>query len=485
MANEGVIVDRMFEPVRGMHDILPTHYQQLATVRATLHDELHRWGYQMLELPVLERRELYLKKAGEELVGKLYDFVHHGRHLALRPEWTTSVLRAFLHTLQSEPLPVRLAYSGPVFRYERPQRTTYRQFTQVGVELIGAAPPLADAEIVQLACRGLQQVGVHDYSVTIGHMGIVRALLASLGLADRTTNLLLWNMERLRAGKRDAIKAQIAQSNTDELFDLGPLAALPDEQLEGLLLTMLRAVGLRLDNSTRPPEAIVARLVQKLRRDDPQPRVDRALQLLERLAATRGAPQFALEQLRSLFADEGVDPAPLDELQTILRLLGDAVPAERVVVDAGFGRGLHYYTGLLFEIDAADGLQLCGGGRYDDLIGSLGGRASVPAVGFAYGLERVAAAAVVEDMPAHASLLVMAEQPHWASAALQVAEQLRARGYIATFDVRGRSLQANLRDAAKRGAKAVVICDERAPNEVRWYDLTDRGEQTLSLSEIV
>jgi histidyl-tRNA synthetase len=474
----------MFEPVRGMHDIAPAQYKQLTGVRAALHDELHGWGYQMLDLPVLERRELYLKKAGEELVGKLYDFVHHGRHLALRPEWTASVLRAYLNSMQAAPLPLRLAYSGPVFRYERPQRTTYRQFTQVGVELIGAAPPLADAEIIQLACRGFQRVGVRDYRITIGHMGVVRALLANLGLADRTTNLLLWNMERLREGNTGAIREQLAQSNTDELFDLGPLATLPDEQIEGLLLTMLRAVGLRLDNSTRPPEAIVSRLVQKLRRDDPQPRIDRALHLMERLAATRGAPATALDRLRSMFADERVDPAPLDELQTILDLLGDSVPAERIVVDAGFGRGLHYYTGMLFEIDDAAGLQLCGGGRYDDLVASLGGRTSVPAVGCSYGLERVAAAAAVEQAPVPTALIVMAVEPRWAIRAMNVAQHLRARGYVATFDVRGRSLQANQRDAAKRGVDAIVICDERAPELLRWYDVADRNEQTLRLAEI-
>jgi histidyl-tRNA synthetase len=292
-------------------------------------------------------------------------------------------------------------------------------------------------------------------------------------------------MERLRAGNSDAVREQIAQGSGDELFDLGPLAALPDEQLAHLLLTMLRAVGLRLDNSTRSPEAIVARLVQKLRRDDPQPRIDRAIALVERLAATRGEPQTALAQLRTLFADEGVDPAPLDELATILHLLGDTVPADRIVLHAGFGRGLHYYTGMLFEIDAPDGLQLCGGGRYDDLIGSLGGRAGTPAVGFAYGVERVAAVAVVsKGEPAPPPLLVIAEQPQYAASALHVAARLRDRGYVATFDVRGRSLQANMRDAAKRGVRTIIICDEHAPAHVRWYDVTDRSEHAIPLAEL-
>ena len=478
-------MDQMLEPVRGMRDVLPVEQRRLGRVQAALETELAKWGYQKLDLPILERRELYLKKSGEELVGKLYDFVHHGRSLALRPEWTASVLRAYLHELQSEPLPLRLAYTGPVFRYERPQRGTYRQFTQLGVELIGGTAPQADAEIVMLACRGLERAGVHDYTLTIGHIGIVRALLNGLGLADRTANVLLWNMERLRHGRSDFIRQQLAEAHGDELFDLGPLANLPDDQLEALLLTMLRAVGLGLENSTRAPEAIVARLVRKLRRDDPQPRVERALQLMEQLATTRGAPDAALEQLSALFAANAIDPAPITELRTILELLSSLLGSTtRLTVDAGLGRGLHYYTGLIFEISGKDELQLCGGGRYDELVAALGGRGSTPAVGFAYGLERVADATTMDTNALLLLVIVMADTARWFTAALEVAEQLRERGYAAVIDVRGRSLSANVRDAARRGAVAVVLCDERAPEQVRWYDVAGRAERVVSLIDV-
>lgn len=475
----------MLEPVRGMRDVPPAQQRVLADLQTHLQAELSRWGYDFLDLPILEPRELYLKKAGEELVGKLYDFVHHGRSLALRPEWTASVLRAYLNELQSEPLPLRLAYSGPVFRYERPQRVTFRQFTQVGVELIGGSAPQADAEVIALACRGLERAGVQDYRLMLGHIGIIRALLSGLGLADRTANLLLWNMERLRDGNTDAIRKQLADAHGEELFDLGPLADLPDDQLEALLLTMLRAVGQRLDNSTRPPEAIVARLVRKLRRDDPQPRVERALNLMTQLAATRGTPDRALPQLEALFAAENIDPAPIVELRAILDLLSvQSIPVERITVDAGLGRGLHYYTGVIFEIAAPDGLQLCGGGRYDDLVTALGGRSAIPAIGFAYGLERVASALPARDFAAAPAVLVVVEDQAHFPAALATAEQLRSRGYVATMDVRRRSLSANIRDAGRRGAQAVVICDAGSPSTLRWYSLVDRSEQRLSLADI-
>jgi histidyl-tRNA synthetase len=475
----------MLEPVRGMRDVPPAQQRVLADLQAQLQAELSRWGYEFVDLPLLEHRELYLKKAGEELVGKLYDFTHHGRGLALRPEWTASVLRSYLNALQSEPLPLRLAYSGPVFRYERPQRVTFRQFTQVGVELLGGSAPQADAEVIALACRGLERVGVGQYRLMIGHIGVIRALLSGLGLADRTANLLLWNMERLREGNTEAIRKQLADAHGEELFDLGPLADLPDEQLEALLLTMLRAVGQRLDNSTRPPEAIVARLVRKLRRDDPQPRVERALSLMTQLAAARGTPEVALPQLEVLFAAEGIDPAPIAELRAILDLLlAQSIPAERITVNAGLGRGLHYYTGLIFEIAAPDGLQLCGGGRYDDLVTALGGRTAVPAIGFAYGLERVASALPLREPARPPMVLVMAEDQAHFPAALSTAEDLRSRGYVAIVDVRRRSLGANLRDAGRRGAVAVVLCDRDSPDVVRWHSLADRSEQPLRRTEI-
>lgn len=478
-------VEGMQEPVRGMRDVSPQQQRWLARTRRELEHEIERWGFQLLDLPILEHHELYLKKAGEELVGKLYDFAFQGRHLTLRPEWTASVLRAYLHAMQSEPLPLRLAYSGPVFRYERPQRLTYRQFTQVGVELIGAGAPQADAEVVSLACRGLERAGVGAFELRIGHIGVVRALLSGLGLADRTANVLLWNLERLRDGEPDAIREKLAEIHGDELFDLGPLAALPDDQLERLLLTMLRAVGLRLENSTRPPEAIAARLVRKLRREDPQPRVERALELLACLAQTRGPPDQALPQLERLFDAENIDAQPIAELRAIGELLEPGLPpGAKIVVDGGLGRGLHYYSGLVFEITTPDGMQLCGGGRYDDLVSALGGRTPVPATGFAYGLERVAHAAQLAEPPAPTMVLVIGEQSEDGPAMLRTAEQLRRRGWIAISDVRGRSLQSNIKDAQRRGASAVAICNSRTPDTVRWYSIADRREQPIAVADI-
>ena len=143
------------EPVRGMRDMLPLEYAAQAATIGRIERVLELHGYAPIDVPIIEQRDLYSRKLGEELVGKVYEFAFGGRDLVLRPEMTASVLRAYVARLQDQPAPLRLRYAGPVFRYERPQRLTYRQFTQVGVELIGAPPPRADAECIALACAGL------------------------------------------------------------------------------------------------------------------------------------------------------------------------------------------------------------------------------------------------------------------------------------------------------------------------------------------
>lgn len=483
-----------FEPVRGMRDHMPEDLARLIAVRTSLEELLDDWGYRLIDLPILERRELYLKKSGEELVGKLYDFVHSGRSLALRPEWTASVLRAYLKGLQSEPLPVRLRYAGPVFRYERPQRVTYRQFTQVGIELIGGPARRADAEVIMLACRGLAASAVPDWTLTIGHVGVARTLLAGLALPERTASQLLWSMERLRRDEQETLRLLGAEFEQDT-FELGPLAELPDEQLGELLTATIRAMGLSLDSTTRPPEAIVERLIRKLRRADPQPRIRQALDSLRRLGEARGTPDTALTQARELFEESGLPTDQLDELRAIIELVGEqGLVPPRLVVDLGMSRGLHYYSGMIFEIEAGGpgGLQLCGGGRYDDLIGALQGagtrRSGIPAVGFAYGLERVASVSTLPLARQKPSVMVAATDDAYARA-MQAADALRTNGFRVLLDVRGRSLQANLRDAERRGCQALVVIVDAKTGRMAWHDIGVEAHEgtgrTGTLAELI
>jgi histidyl-tRNA synthetase len=472
-----------------MRDVLPGELAPQLAAAACLEKVLASYGYQPIELPIVEQRDLYLRKLGEELVGKVYEFSFSGRELALRPEWTASVLRAYVSRMQDQPLPLRLRYAGPVFRNERPQRGTYRQFTQVGVELIGGASPRADAECIALACAGLDAAGVPSDRVRVGHIGLIRQILASLGLAERTQGLLAWSLERMRAQGVAAVRARLDAAHSELPFDAALLERLDDAEAEALLLGSLRAIGVNLQFGTRSPEAIVGRLVRKLRREDPQPRVERALALLERLCAIQGPPSAMLESAGALLREFDLPAAGLEELRAILALVAaHQVPDERIVLDFGLGRGLHYYTGVIFEIYDDDGMQLCGGGRYDDLVTALGGRQPAPAVGFAYGLERVVSASdrPTDDRYVATEVLVVPAEDRSYSYALDVAQVLRDRGYVAAVDVRGRSVASNLRDAARRGYAAIVVvgASEQAQSEVIWRDLATREERRVLVSEL-
>jgi histidyl-tRNA synthetase len=147
-----------------------------AAVEATARRVFGLYGYQEIRTPALEHTELFVRAVGEstDIVGKeMYTFPDaKGRSLTLRPENTAPVARAFLEAgLQHGPLPVKLFYIGPQFRRERPQKGRYRQFHQIGAELLGVASPYADAELLLMLDRFLRELGFTDLEVLLNTVG--------------------------------------------------------------------------------------------------------------------------------------------------------------------------------------------------------------------------------------------------------------------------------------------------------------------------
>jgi histidyl-tRNA synthetase len=472
-----------------MRDMLPPEERVIAHVQRLLQTPLTRYGYSPIDLPIVEHRDLYLRKMGEELVGKVYEFSFGGRNLALRPEWTASLLRAYVTHMQDHPLPLRLSYSGPVFRYQRPQRLTQRQFTQTGCELIGGLAPRADAEIIAVACEGLHHAQVDSYHIHLSHIGIVREILMQLELAERTQGKLLWSMEKMRSQGIDSVRDYLYQHMGTPLIEPALLATLDDDQVAQLLTGMLEHLEVNLSFGTRPPAAIVQRLVRKMRRSDPQPRIDQALHILWQFSQIRGTPDEALAQAETLLTQSSLTSASLQELRAIIHVLQCAgIQQDRLLVDLGMGRGLHYYTGLIFEIYDDNQIQLCGGGRYDDLITVLGGNQPIPAVGFSYGVERVVAASpFANEPPAQPpTALVVAVADDDYAYALHVANLLRQQGLTTMVDVRGRTVASNLRHASRNGILyvAIVGAEERASQAVVWKNLVTYQEERVLLDQL-
>ena len=305
--------------VKGTRVLLPPDSTVWAAVESVARRVFAGYGFGEIRTPIMEHTELFVRSVGEstDIVGKeMYSFADRkGRRLSLRPEGTAPVVRAFVDQgMAAGALPQRLYYIGPFFRYERPQRGRYRQFHQIGAEILGDAGPLSDAELISMLMRFLEELGHRGLDVLINTVGDAAS----------------------RGAYRDALLAYLQPARDS-------LSAESQRRLESNPLRIL----------------------------DSKSSHDR--EVLE------GAPRLEdhlSEDSRRHF----------DSVMAALDSRGIATTlAPRLV------RGLDYYTRTVFEIVSTElGAQdaIVGGGRYDDLVGELGGP-SLPAIGFAIGEDRL------------------------------------------------------------------------------------------------
>ncbi len=377
----------------GMRDAAGSEYRALQAAAAAFESFASGLGYDMLDTPLLEQAELFVRKSGGELTTQLYSFVDHGgNRVSLRPEFTSSVIRHYAE--QAHPLaqPVRWQYRGPVFRHDG----AFRQFTQAGAELIGSAGIGSDLEIVSLASNGLAAMGVDAHTLRIGHLGVLNDLLDSFDLSESAKLFVVSRIHELKTGHTDAaglgaearslglVRNGIDSDVTNVLASLGADTA--RELIDGMMSgPTANSMG------RRTTDEVVGRLLRKVRTADRADRLEEALRVAGEVARIQGEPSNALERARSI----GVPSERLDELAELTdRLPRDLAGDRRVVVDLGVARGLAYYTGFIFDVEVVGRsgvLPLGGGGRYDGLVRALGGD-DAPALGFAYTLESVAAA---------------------------------------------------------------------------------------------
>jgi len=471
----------------------------LRSLETQLRQGFEAFGYDGIQTPVIEPLELFLRKSGDEIVARMYSFSHWNRRLCLRPELTASIMRSYVGELQGRALPLRLHYAGPSFRYERPSRGRSRQFTQVGVELIGASGPTADAEVLHLACAGLEAVGVKNYRLVVGHLGAALQLLSQLGMSEHAQSLILDLMEPVARGRHDADAAvarvvDLLGGGTSNGLAPGSenglpqaLASLPPDQATAIAADILSRASLPVEGGARDSRQIIQRLLAKANRPDPTDQVRSAFEFVLQLREAAGPP-VGLRDLRELLERRGLSTAPVEEVATALDLLnayGPRSPEAQVEVDLSLARGLRYYTGLVFEIyvDSDEGpLQVCGGGRYDDLVRALGGRESVAACGFSYGLERVDLAldASPRQVREPRVLVVPVTMDDYAEA-LVIARELRGSAVVVEQDVRVRGVKTALRYADRADIDLVVILgeQERAAGHVVLRSMRMRTETTI------
>ncbi len=172
----------LFQLPRGVKVLPPRGAQRREWVRKTLLETFQAWGFQKVVTPTFEYLDILLKGLEEGLEDRVYKLVERetGRLIALRPDFTPQVARIAATVMKDYPRPLRLCYSGGVFRYMPHRGEEEKELHQVGVELIGLDAPEADAEMIAMAARALENLGLTDYTISVGHMGFMAGILEAL-----------------------------------------------------------------------------------------------------------------------------------------------------------------------------------------------------------------------------------------------------------------------------------------------------------------
>ena len=165
-----------YQNLTGMHDVLPEDQLYIKKLNKAVESVANYYGFSKIETPIVEQAELFLKSVGADtdIVGKeMYSFrTKGGDMVCLRPEGTAGIMRSYIeHGMHNLPQPVKLWYSGPFFRYEKPQAGRFRQFHQFGFEALGEASPSVDSQIIQMNYDVLKELGIKNITIEVNSIG--------------------------------------------------------------------------------------------------------------------------------------------------------------------------------------------------------------------------------------------------------------------------------------------------------------------------
>lgn len=416
-----------------MRDFLPKEAQMMKYIEGKARKTAQLYGYGEIITPVLESYELLAAKAGEEIRSRMYAFEDlGGRKVALRPEFTASVARLVATTLRNEPKPLRMFSVGSLYRYDEPQQGRFREFWQSNYELMGSSKPEADAEIIMLTNSLMKAVGLKNFVFRVGHVGVLRGILGQEKVEDEVQNGIMQLMDK---------------KEYDQAIDL-----------------------------VKETERVSSRCLQSLRE-------------LVRVGGSKFSE--VLGEMERLV--EGYERAvdAVRNLKAVLQFVSESGEEIDIAVEAGFARGLEYYTGTVFEVYVPEmNVSLCGGGRYDKLIEMFGGEPT-PAVGVAHGLDRVMMAMQKQKAALKTkkekTVVVIPVNEGLKGEALKISRMLRDAGMPVEVEVMGRKVAKALEDADRRKMDYAVIVGERELKEkaIVLRDLAKREQKTVKIEKIV
>lgn len=410
---------------RGTRDFYPDDMRRRNWLFAQFRRTAHAFGFEEVDAPMVEHLDLFRRKAGEEIVDQLYHFTLHDRELALRAEMTPSIARMVIARQGAMRFPIRWFTVTQNWRYERMTRGRRREHFQWNMDIWGEPGVEAEAELLSAMFAALDGLGLER--------GKVGVRLNSRALLE----------ESLRAGvlaDRPAVFEPLCVV-IDKIDKIGA------EAVSELLCDPSGKVGLSSGEAERVIEMLSARSLDE--------------------AARHTSP----------------DSAAIAELRRLYDLLDAYGIADHVPFDASVVRGLAYYTGVVFEaFDTAGELRaIAGGGRYDRLAETLGGK-PVPAVGFGFGDavigELLSDEALWPSLSREVQDVVYAFGPEEKAAAIRVATRLRSGGRHVELCLGRSKLKRVLGDADKAGAERVYLIgeDERERGVVKVRDLAAKEE---------
>lgn len=307
----------------GVRDLLPYEAREKRYLENQFIGLVEGWGYQEVVTPTFE---LYNVISSQEDDDKVFKFLDRKGHLlALRSDMTTPIARLAASRLKDEILPLRLHYLSNVFSFEEPQVGRQRETYQAGIELIGTNLPESDAEVIALAIESIKRSGLEYFQISLGQIDVFNGLMEDMGLSDEVIRLVKHTI-----GNRDFVGLEelleenhISQENRDSIIKL----------------TMLHG------------------------------------------------GREVIEVAKSLCKNPKAIKA-LENLSEVYEVIEDYGLVDKISIDLGLLRGFDYYTGIVFEgYTSTVGAPICGGGRYDGLLGQFGW--DVPATGFALDIDRI------------------------------------------------------------------------------------------------
>jgi histidyl-tRNA synthetase len=388
------------------------------------------FGFVEYEGPIFEHLELFTKKSGDEIVKQLYNFTDKAeRHLALRPEITPTLARMVNKLGSSVKYPLRWFSIPRLFRYEKMQKGRLREFYQLNLDIIGADSVLADAEIIASAAAILKSFGLSasDFSIRISSRKLLQNLLESIGIGKEKYNQVLFTMDRQ--------------------------AKLPKEDF----LRIMKEHGL----------------------------TDEQMRLLDDLGSIK-----TIAELTSRFGN--LDARIISQMTDLFSLIKNYGIEDVCAFDLKIVRGLAYYTGIVFEVYyCGENLRaIAGGGRYDNLLESLGGK---PCSCTGFGIGDVVLAEILQQKnllpsfsPSITCYLVMLGEKA-KEKAIAIATLLRNQKITVEFSLKEENATKQIRRANELHSKYTLILgdEEISKNEIRIKTMNTGEEKNIPESELL